>query len=349
MLHFPTEMSETRLHIWMPTVSTGTGAEVWSQRLAHGLRRKGHIVDLEMLPFAYQFCPWLIPSKVPPSCDVVIANSWNAGALRTGDVPLVTVLHHVVHLGELSPDKTRAQSVFHSLFIKPLEQRAIAKSRLVVTPSASTARDVEKVFGPAPVRTILNGIDTEFFCPDEDHRAKSGGPVRLLFVGKPSRRKGFPLVAELMSRLGRKATLTIAGPRPEQGLPDLDADWQGRVSDERLRELYRNADFLIFPSRLEGFGYVAAEAMACGTPVICLAGGAVEEVVGPPEGGIILDPSNFDATKDMILHIAKDAEIKENLRNTSRARARLFSYDQWINSFEGALLRVNKEARLYKG
>ncbi|MDR7104037.1 glycosyltransferase involved in cell wall biosynthesis [Croceicoccus sp. BE223] len=296
-----------------------------------------------MLPFAYQFCPWLIPSEVPPTCDVVIANSWNAGALRTGDVPLVTISHHVVHLSELSPYKTRAQRVFHSLFIKPLERRAIAKSGLVVTPSASTARDVEKVFGPAPVRTILNGIDTEFFCPDENHRAKSSGPVRLLFVGKPSRRKGFHLVAELMSLLGSKATLTIAGPRPERGLPDVEADWQGRVSDERLRELYRNADFLIFPSRLEGFGYVAAEAMACGTPVICLAGGAVEEVVRPPEGGIILDPSNICTAKEAILCFVTDGKSLEKLRQGARNRACQFSFEQWIGSFESALFGlINK-------
>ncbi len=333
-------MSERRLHIWMPTVATGTGAEVYSKRLTEGLRNRGHRVDLELFPFLFQFLPWLIPSRAPEGCDVIIANSWNAAALKRRDIPLVTVVHHVVHSDEAALNKSFAQKIFHRSFVMPLERMAIARSNLVVTPSLATAREVESVFGFTSAQAILNGIDVHLLRPNQTSQPRHPGPVRLLFVGKPSRRKGFDIVARLMEVMGNEASLTIAGPAPEPGLPFVKAHWEGRVSDDRLRDLYRSSDFLLFPSRLEGFGYVAAEAMACGTPVICLAGGAVEEIVAPPQGGILLDPTSPGAARHAILNLVADEAKMDSLRKSARERARLFSTDRWIDSFEYALAAV---------
>ncbi len=71
--------------------------------------------------------------------------------------------------------------------------------------------------------------------------------------------------------------------------------YDGVPDDTKRLELYQNAKALIFPTRLEEqFGLVAAEAMACGTPVIAYNHGALAEVVEDGKTGFIVDPDNED-------------------------------------------------------
>src|SRR5207253_2483292 len=75
----------------------------------------------------------------------------------------------------------------------------------------------------------------------------------------------------------------------EKGWGGTSADgWVGRVSDEELARLYRGARCLVYPSLYEGFGLPVAEAMACGTPVVASAGGALEEVADG--AAVLVDP-----------------------------------------------------------
>ncbi len=62
------------------------------------------------------------------------------------------------------------------------------------------------------------------------------------------------------------------------------------VSDERIVELYAEAEIAVVPSLYEGFSLPAIEAMACGVPLVTTTGGALPEVVGPPGDGAMLVP-----------------------------------------------------------
>ncbi len=124
---------------------------------------------------------------------------------------------------------------------------------------------------------------------------------------------------------------------------------RGRVSREELRSAYRDADFLIFPSRLEGFGYVAAESMACGTPVICAPEGAVAEIVNPPECGIAIggDLQAFASNLASLWHKPERIEI---MGTAAAIKAqKLLSEDVWIAKMERALLHtVNSQAIVWE-
>lgn len=328
------------MHIWMPTIETGTGAEVYVRRLADGLIARGHEVTLDLAPHVFQYCPWLAPISCPERCDLIVANSWSAPAFAVPGVPLVTILHHVVH--QPAPEGTRslAQQIFHRGFVLPMEKSALRQSKRVVVVSETTATATRAVFGQCPLFTVLNGVDTDFFRPDgKCSTGKRADPVRLLFVGKPSRRKGFDIVIDLVRELGDDADLTLVGPEGESGFPDFPATRLGRISREALREAYRAADFLLLPSRVEGFGYAAAEAMACGTPVACLAEGAVAEVVSPPRGGVAIDPGDIAGSAKAMRRIKADPVAHGDLRIAARAIALdRFSEERWLDEMEGVLL-----------
>jgi glycosyltransferase involved in cell wall biosynthesis len=86
----------------------------------------------------------------------------------------------------------------------------------------------------------------------------------------------------------------------------------GFVPDALLPALYSDALAVAMPAFSEGFGLPAAEAIACGTPVIATKGGAVAEVVGP--AGLFFDPRDPDDIGRAISEVAGDASLLDRLR-----------------------------------
>src|SRR5690606_37061373 len=68
---------------------------------------------------------------------------------------------------------------------------------------------------------------------------------------------------------------------------ERNVDLLGAVDDQQRMRLLSEARLLLMPSRLEGFGMVAAEAMAAGVPVVGTTAGSLPEVVDPPRGGML--------------------------------------------------------------
>ncbi len=166
-----------------------------------------------------------------------------------------------------------------------------------VANSAFVAERIRRVYGRESV-VIHPPVDAAFF--GDPGRPGANAPKRdfYLYAGQITPYKRVELAVLACLKLGRR--LIVAGDgiglkRLKQlaGGSPLIA-FEGRCTDERLRELYTNARALLFPG-LEDFGIVPLEAQAAGTPVIAFGQGGALETVLPGRTGLFFPEQTPDA------------------------------------------------------
>lgn len=117
----------------------------------------------------------------------------------------------------------------------------------------------------------------------------------------------------------------------------------GAVPEDVLLNLYRGAMLLVYPSLYEGFGLPVLEAMQCGTPVAAANAASVPEVAG--DGGVILDPLDVRAWRDVMLAAWQDPAMRTRLRAAGLAQAARFSWTRTATSTLDVLRRCASEGR----
>jgi glycosyltransferase involved in cell wall biosynthesis len=226
-------------------------------------------------------------------------------------VPLVVTVHDLAVLRH--PGTFNLWTRRYSRYCVP---RVVRAARYVIAVSEFTKRELQELLSvpEEKIRVIPNGV-AEIFRPD----GPTAGGEYVLAVGTLEPRKNLDRVHQAARRAGIE--LRIAG---EPGWGGVRADgWVGRVSDDELAALYRGAKCLVYPSLYEGFGLPVVEAMACGTPVVTSAGGAIEEVAGG--AAVLVDPRETEAIVD---GIAEAEERREELRRLGLERAGRFQWER---------------------
>lgn len=292
-------MPEPAPAVWMPAVRCGTGADVFTERLAAALAERGIRCEVTWLPHRAEYAPWSVPVPSPPPwVNIVHINSWLPPRFVPDKLPLVVTVHHCVHDPDASKHANLAQRFYHRTLIRGREAHNIKMAVSVTAVSRFTARRVAEVFSVRQPEVIHNGIDTETFYPPSMKR-NPHTPFRLLFVGSWTKRKGADLLSAIMAHLDDDFELIcVSSPSFLQRLhirPPPNARWLGPLSRQELVGAYRSADALLLPSRLEGFGLVACEAMACGTPVLASRCSSLPEIIDDGRTGILCEPDNPSA------------------------------------------------------
>lgn len=128
-------------------------------------------------------------------------------------------------------------------------------------------------------------------------------------------------------------------------MPRPTGRYLGRVSPEALLQAYQQSDLLLMPSRLEGFGYAAAEAMSCGLPVLCAESGAVAEII-PSAGSAIVRPAeDVSGFVSEVRTLAAQPERLMAMRSAVRDHAVTFlDKKRWVDQMEALLCRVARTA-----
>ncbi|MGH7337572.1 MAG: glycosyltransferase family 4 protein [Myxococcota bacterium] len=277
--------------------------------------------------------------------------------------PVVVTIHDLVHL-RFPEDRTS----LHHLYARWMIRRAVRDSAAVVTVSEATRHELQERYGALAKRAVAipNGVDERFFLPVSpesvaalaERLALPAG--YLLFVGNPMPHKNLHRLLDAYAGLRRELpsapTLALAGDRggPGSRLSGLvrrtgieeAVRIVGHLPAADLPALYAGASLLVVPSLWEGFGLPAAEAMACGTPVLVSNRGGLPEVVG--DAGELVDPLSADAIATAIWRLLHDPGRRAQLARAGRERARRFRWSEsarrTLEVYRGALKRPRSAA-----
>lgn len=297
----------------------------------HSASRVDCIISISMAGYGY--ARWGRPtlgipmvSRVTGDYFAILRNHWE-GCRTPRDVLAFIVKalpEWVIHYGQWYP-------------------RLLRGSDRIVAVSDETAEALRRQFRlpPGKFAVIPNGSDTTMFRPDAERRrifrerlGFPGDVPVLLMVSVLTRQKGIHLGIQAFRALLDTfpgSFLVVAGDGPE--LPSLRASahdghlaerirFVGSVANEDLAGYYNAADLLLFPtSRVEGFPWVLAEAMASGLPVIASAIGGVPSAVTNGVTGVLVNPHDAGAITRACLTLLGNPALGRKMGAVARERA----------------------------
>ena len=274
--------------------------------------------------------------------DLVHDNqSLGTGLLRMQELglPVMATIHHPITV-DRRVELAHATSPIRQLTLRRwyaftrMQTRVASKLPRIITVSESSLGDISADHEvPADrMRVVPVAVDPELFRP-LPHVARV--PGRLMTTASADvPMKGLVHLLEALAKVRTErpdAELTVIGRPTAEGpvartIARLGIDdavtFVSGVTDERIVELYAEAEIAVVPSLYEGFSLPAIEAMACGVPVVATTGGALPEVVGRGgDTGVLVPPADAGALATAILAMLADPARRAAVGAAGRARA----------------------------
>jgi glycosyltransferase involved in cell wall biosynthesis len=247
--------------------------------------------------------------------------------IHASGMPVVANIHHplsIDRMNQIQQARTvrmkMRKAMFYPFFMQEIVARRLDR---IITGSHNSRASVRKAFRlrDDQITTIHDGVDTRTFRPLEIAKR----PNEILFVGNSDdQNKGARYLIEAVKLLDERGIdfhLTFKDRLNAQMVPRMLRDlglehrvtFLGRQTVDELVRLYNEAQVLVSPSLYEGFGLPAAEAMACGTPVIATTAGAFPEVIADGETGVLVQPGDARALADAIASLLSDPARRASL------------------------------------
>jgi len=268
-------------------------------------------------------------------------------------IPVIATIHHPLPIDRQADlqqadrlgDRWRVKKFYSFIRMQAFVARRLDR---IITVSQSSAKDTKRLFKVSgdKLRVVYNGIDTEIYSMNEETRQNRDGLIMV--ANTDDRKKGVFYLLQALRLLredGMKLTIVDDAERHASYIEDVGAlpsygsklvrklnldgmvHFTGRLTREELAQHYAAAQIAVVPSLYEGFGLPAAEAMACGTPVIATTGGALPEVVG--DAGMLVPPANADALAAAIRQLLNDKQAQQRMSEAGRKRVKeKFNWEQ---------------------
>ncbi|HHC07695.1 MAG TPA: glycosyltransferase family 1 protein [Actinobacteria bacterium] len=297
--------------------------------------------------------------------DLLHSHYWLSGwaaaaAKRALGLPLANSFHT---LGKVKEANRHPAEPPESLLRIMTEAEVIEASDCIVTATPYEFDDLLTHYGASPERLCISppGVDHRVFTPGDPCGARrrlgfDTAPL-LLFVGRLQRHKGPDVAAAAHARVAETIPdarlVFVGGPSGADGDETVVAlekqiaasgtkhlvTFHPPVPHVQLPDWYRAADVLLMPSRSESFGLVAAEAQACGLPVVASRVGGIPHVVRDAESGILVDDHDVDDFAAACVAILENPAFRAEL---SAGAVRFASGFTWRRT-------VDRLLELYRG
>ncbi|MBW3628956.1 MAG: glycosyltransferase [Gemmatimonadetes bacterium] len=245
--------------------------------------------------------------------------------------PVGITVHHVT-----GPSAGERWGALLGGAVGTLERRMLLRARWFTATSAATFATLsELVPAGAKVRLVQAGV------PDDLFQLERREADYLLYFGRLDWfQKGLDTLLEAFAILVRERPgleLRVAGrgkdvARVREGADRLgiaaNVKLLGSASEDEKQVLFAGARVLLMPSRFEGFGMVAAEAMAAGVPIVAAAAGSLPEVVDEPNGGFLVPAEDPAALAARVAALLDDPGERTRVSHSARMSAERFRWDR---------------------
>ena len=259
------------------------------------------------------------------------------GVMEDG-LPLLGTCHHPVTVDK-ALDLEHAENWRRRLTLRRwygflgMQMKVARQMPRVLTVSSSSKRDIVEQYGlrADQLEVVPIGADHTHFRPRPEIPRVPGRVMTTASADVPF--KGLLPLVEAIAKLRTERPdthLVVVGRlRPESPVASAierlglqgAVTFESGVSDERMVQLYAEAQVAVVPSLYEGFSLPAVEALACGVPLVATRGGALPEVVGEHGvTGMLVPPGDPGALSIAIRTVLEEPELARRLSNSGRRR-----------------------------
>ena len=320
-----------------------TGGTIYDREVVEGLRRAGDQVRVVSLPGG------LLRELRAFGPDVVVGDELCFRALavafpllgRRGPRRVLLVHHLTAWETELSPLRRRAVRIVESL--------AIRASDKIITTSQATRDRLAREGARAAIHVVHPGADRlARHERDASHAREATPETSFVLVGSIVPRKRVLELVEAFAGVSGRLVLVGSTARDERYVRSVRARiaelglsarvvLAGEIDEAGVARALANADVMVMPSSLEGYGIAATEAIRAGIPVIAARSPGLEEALAPcPAATLFIDGAGLASA---LARFANHAPLRDAMAASARAASpRMPTWSACTAAFRAALL-----------
>jgi glycosyltransferase involved in cell wall biosynthesis len=303
-------------------------------------------------PFAFSMRAWDHLRHRKGEFDIVQDNQCLGYGLllieRQLGIPVLGTIHHPITM-DRRLEIAAAESWYKKLTLRrwyafvDMQTQVARRLRRIITVSENSFKDIvaDHKVDPDRMAVVPVGVDTDLFRPLPE---VAPVPGRLVTTASADvAMKGLKFLLEAVAKLRTERDdvhLVVIGRRKPGGASDetikklgleQHVEFVTGVPEERIIELYSEAELAVVPSLYEGFSLPAIEAMSCQVPLVATTGGAIPEVVGADgDTALLVPPGDSEALAAKIRWALEQTDLRDTVGR--RGRQRIIDRWSWMHT-----------------
>ena len=350
-----------------------TGGEIYNYKLYKYLKSKFSGVDvISLYDTPYRFRGgfilrnlWFLKILTRNEKEIIIEDF-----VRSSDLFIFNLIVRVIR--SFLKKKIKIISLVHLIYTPLVEHKLkrklkfimesifVNESDLIIVNSEFTKREIEKLLKAKREILVAHPGLSVVLYKNKRKRIHKNQNIDLLFVGSVTSRKGVDTLVKSFKILikdykVKNLFLHIVGDLGKE--PDFakkikdycryeriedKVNFYGRVSKDKLGDLYATADIFVFPSLWEGFGIVLIEAMYNKLPIVATNSGAIPFLVKDGVNGFLVPPKNPKKLAEAIKKLIDCPELRKKFGENNYKCAQEFNWTKTFTRIEKALQKLLK-------